>query len=69
MIVGVLVLLSLILMATTLFPHIDVTTLTETLFAALAIGLAIAVAYLARDRRRVPVALDLPARSQPPAGT
>ena len=60
-IVGVLVILSAILTVTTLFPHIDVTTLTETLFAALAIGLAIAVAYLARDRRRVPVALDLPA--------
>ena len=67
-IVGVLVILSAILTATTLFPHIDVTTLTEILFAALAIGLTVAAAYLARDRRMVPVALDLPAgarRRQP----
>jgi Mn2+/Fe2+ NRAMP family transporter len=60
-IVGVLVILSAILTATTLFPHIDVTTLTEILFAALAIGLAVAAACLARGRLRLPVALDLPA--------
>jgi Mn2+/Fe2+ NRAMP family transporter len=60
-IVGVLVILSAILTATTLFPRMDVTTLTESLFAALAIGLAIAAAYLARDRRRTTAPLDLPA--------
>jgi amino acid transporter len=60
-IVGVLVVLSAILTATTLFPHVDVTTLTEGLFAALAIGLAIAGAYVAMERRRAPVALELPA--------
>ena len=60
-IVGVLVILSAVLTATTLFPHIDVTLLTEILFAAIGVGLAAAAAYLARDRRRAPGQLDLPA--------
>jgi len=51
-IVGVLVILSAILTATVLFPQIDVTTLTELLFAALVLGLAAAGLYIARDRRR-----------------
>jgi hypothetical protein len=48
----VLLVLSAILTATTLFPDIDVTTLTGILFAALAVGLAAAGLYIARDRRR-----------------
>jgi hypothetical protein len=66
-IVGVLVILSAILTATTLFPHIDVTTLTEALFAALAVGLAGIAAFIAWGRRRTRGALDLPggARRRP----
>jgi len=62
-IVGVLVILSAILTVTTLFPQIDVTTLTEGLFAALVAGLAGAGAYIARDRRKAPVP-DAPAGSK-----
>lgn len=51
---------------TTLFPHIDVTTLTEILFAALAIGLGGAGMLAARGRRHVPAWLDLPAGARPP---
>jgi hypothetical protein len=43
-----------------LFPQIDVTTLTEGLFVALAVALAGAGAYLAPDRRKPPP-LDHPA--------
>jgi NRAMP (natural resistance-associated macrophage protein)-like metal ion transporter len=53
-IVGVLVVLSAILTATTLFPHIDVTLLTEALFGALAVGLGAAGVYVARGRRARP---------------
>jgi Mn2+/Fe2+ NRAMP family transporter len=60
-IVGVLVILSAILTATTLFPHIDVTTLTESLFDALAVGLAIAGVYIATGRKRgAPASLAAP---------
>jgi len=51
-IIGVLVILSAILTATVLFPSIDVTVLTEVLFAVLAVGLAAAAVYVARGRRR-----------------
>jgi hypothetical protein len=61
LIVGVLVILSAILTATTLFPHIDVTTLTEALFGALAIGLSVAAGSFALGRRNTPIRLDLPA--------
>jgi Mn2+/Fe2+ NRAMP family transporter len=65
-IVGVLVILSAILTATTLFPHIDVTTLTEALFAALAVGLAGIAAFIAWGRRRTsPVDLPAGARRRP----
>ena len=64
-IVGVLVVLSAILTATTLFPHIDVTTTTLVLFGALALGLAAAGVYVALGRRNAPVALDLPAGARP----
>jgi hypothetical protein len=57
-IVGVLVILSAILTATTLFPSVNVATLTEVLFVALAVGLATAGLYVARGRRRP---LTLPA--------
>jgi Mn2+/Fe2+ NRAMP family transporter len=50
-IVGVLVILSAILTATTLFPHVDVTLLTEALFGALALGLAAAGLYARRGRQ------------------
>jgi Mn2+/Fe2+ NRAMP family transporter len=49
-IVGVLVVLSAILTATVLFPHIDVTLLSEALFGVLACGLAGAGVYVARGR-------------------
>jgi Mn2+/Fe2+ NRAMP family transporter len=58
-IIGVLVILSSILTATTLFPRIDVTTLTEVLFGALAVGLAGIAIYLALGRRNVPVPVHL----------
>jgi NRAMP (natural resistance-associated macrophage protein)-like metal ion transporter len=64
-IVGVLVVLSAILTATTLFPHIDVTTTTLVLFGTLALGLAAAGVYVALGRRNAPVALDLPAGARP----
>jgi Mn2+/Fe2+ NRAMP family transporter len=64
-IVGVLVMLSAILTATTLFPHIDVTTTTLVLFGGLALGLAAAGGYVALGRRNAPVALDLPAGARP----
>jgi Mn2+/Fe2+ NRAMP family transporter len=60
-IVGVLVILSAILTVTTLFPHIDVSVLTEALFAGLVLGLAAGAAYVTVQRRRAPAALDLPA--------
>jgi len=66
-IVGVLVVLSAILTATTLFPHIDVAETTEVLFAALALALGGAAAYVAYGRRSAPVALDLPAGARPPS--
>ena len=66
-IVGVLVVLSAILTATTLFPHIDVATTTEVLFAALALVLAAAGAYVARGRRTAPAALDVPAGGRRPS--
>jgi hypothetical protein len=62
----VLVILSAILTATTLFPHIDVTTLTEALFAALAVALAGTGAYLTRERRKALGPLDLPAGARRP---
>ena len=49
-IVGVLVILSAILTATTLFPAVDVARLTEVLFGLLAGGLAAAGIYVARGR-------------------
>jgi NRAMP (natural resistance-associated macrophage protein)-like metal ion transporter len=49
-IVGVLVILSAILTATTLFPAVNVALLTEILFAALTVGLAGAGIYLRRGR-------------------
>jgi NRAMP (natural resistance-associated macrophage protein)-like metal ion transporter len=49
-IVGVLVILSAILTATTLFPTVNVTLLTEILFAVLVAGLAGAGIYLRRGR-------------------
>jgi NRAMP (natural resistance-associated macrophage protein)-like metal ion transporter len=52
LIVGVLVVLSAILTATTLFPQVDVTLLAELLFAALAVGLAAASIYTRMGRRR-----------------
>jgi Natural resistance-associated macrophage protein len=62
-IVGVLVILSAILTVTTLFPQIDVTVLTEILFAVLAAGLVLAAAYVARGRRRTPTEpVDVQAR-------
>jgi NRAMP (natural resistance-associated macrophage protein)-like metal ion transporter len=51
-IVGVLVVLSAILTATTLFPALDVTLLAEALLGALALGLAGAGVYTTRGRRR-----------------
>ncbi|HYB29631.1 MAG TPA: NRAMP family divalent metal transporter [Solirubrobacteraceae bacterium] len=60
-IIGVLVILSAVLTVTTLFPHVDVTALTEALFGALAAGLASAGLYIARGRRRDAGPLDLPA--------
>ncbi|MBV9417709.1 MAG: divalent metal cation transporter [Solirubrobacterales bacterium] len=65
-IVGVLVILSAILTATTLFPHIDVAALTESLFAAFAVALAGVGAYLARERHKAPWPLDLPAGTHRP---
>ena len=65
-IVGVLVILSAILTATVLFPNIDVTMLTEILFAALAFALGGAGAYLVRAHRTGPVPLDLPAGARRP---
>jgi Mn2+/Fe2+ NRAMP family transporter len=53
-IIGVLVILSAVLTITTLFPHIDVTTVTEILFAALAVVLAGAGIYVTRGRGRTP---------------
>jgi hypothetical protein len=53
LIIGVLVALSAILTATVLFPSIDVTSLAEGLFAALAVGLAASGLYVARDRRQL----------------
>ena len=50
-IVGVLVVLSAILTATTLFPHIDVTLLAEILFGSLLGGLAGAGVYIRAGRR------------------
>jgi len=50
-IVGVLVVLSAILTATTLFPHVDVRLLAEILFGALVAGLAVAGAYTRAGRR------------------
>jgi hypothetical protein len=55
-IVGVLVILSAILTATTLFPHVNVTLLTETLFGALAVGLAAAGVCAARGRKMLAAA-------------
>ena len=49
-IIGVLVILSAILTATTLFPSVDVPLLAEVLFGALVAGLAIAGLCLARGR-------------------
>jgi Mn2+/Fe2+ NRAMP family transporter len=51
-IVGVLVILSAILSATTLFPSINVALLTEVLFGLLAAGLAITGIYAAHSGRR-----------------
>jgi NRAMP (natural resistance-associated macrophage protein)-like metal ion transporter len=51
-IIGVLIVLSAILTATTLFPQVNVTLLTEILFAALAVGLACAGLFVARGRGR-----------------
>jgi NRAMP (natural resistance-associated macrophage protein)-like metal ion transporter len=65
-IVGVLVVLSAILTATTLFPHIDVKLLASVLFVWLAAGLLTTGVYVARGHRRVPVPLDLPAGARPP---
>ena len=48
---GVLVVLSAILTATTLFPRIDVRRLAEILFGALLAGLAVAGAYTRGGRR------------------
>ena len=67
LIVGVLVVLSAILTATTLFPHIDIATTTEVLFAALVLVLAVAGAYVAHGRRTAPVALDVPAGGRRPS--
>ena len=54
-IVSVLLVLSLILMTTTVFPHVDVTALFETLAALLAVVLAVAgLLYLRGLRRRPP---------------
>ena len=50
-----------------LFPHIDVATTTEVLFAALALVLAVAGAYVARGRRTAPAALDVPAGGRRPS--
>jgi Mn2+/Fe2+ NRAMP family transporter len=50
LIIGVLVVLSAILTATVLFPHVNVTLLTEVLFGALVAGLAGAGMYAARGR-------------------
>jgi Mn2+/Fe2+ NRAMP family transporter len=52
LIVGILVMLSLILMATTVFPHIDVTTLLLVLGILLAVALAGVAAASVRSRRR-----------------
>jgi len=68
-IVGVLVILSAILTATVLFPHIDVTLLTEVLFGALAAGLAASGAYIARGRifpLSVPAGGRMPRAPRPP---
>jgi NRAMP (natural resistance-associated macrophage protein)-like metal ion transporter len=54
LIVGVLIVLSAILTATTLFPSVDVTLLAKVLFGVLAVGLAAAGIYLARGRRERP---------------
>jgi uncharacterized membrane protein len=60
-IIGVLVILSAILTATTLFPNVNVAILTEVLFAALAIGLAATGIWVGRDRLRGRPPLDTPA--------
>jgi Mn2+/Fe2+ NRAMP family transporter len=64
LIVGVLVILSAILTATVLFPRIDVTALTEVLFAVLFIGLAVAGPYAARGK--VGRRLDIPRGARAP---
>jgi Mn2+/Fe2+ NRAMP family transporter len=51
LIVGVLVVLSAILTITTLFPHVDVTAMTEALFGLLALALGAGAARSAWDRR------------------
>jgi len=68
-IVGVLVMLSAILTATVLFPHIDVALLTVVQFGALAAGLAAGGVYLARGRifsLRVPAGGRMPRAPRPP---
>ncbi len=55
-IVGVLVVLSAILTATTLFPHVNVTLLAEVLFGTLAAALAGAGIWVVRGRRAMPLA-------------
>jgi len=65
-IVGVLVVLSAILTATTLFPHIDVKLLASVLFVGLAVGLLTTGVFVARDRRRAPGPLNLPAGARRP---
>jgi hypothetical protein len=55
-IIGVLVILSAILTATTLFPSVKVTLLAGILFGLLGIGLAGAVVYAGRGRTRAPAA-------------
>ncbi|MBV9606306.1 MAG: divalent metal cation transporter [Solirubrobacterales bacterium] len=67
-IVGVLVILSAILTATTLFPSLDVTTLSEVLFGALGLGLAAAGAYAWAGRRGPSGPLDRPAGFRAPPG-
>ena len=60
MIVAVLVLLSLILMATTVFPHINVTKLAAYLGVTLAVGLVAVGAYSLRPGRPAPVQPAIP---------
>jgi NRAMP (natural resistance-associated macrophage protein)-like metal ion transporter len=55
-IIGVLVILSAILTATTLFPAINVTLVTEVLFGVLAVGLLVAGIYASRGGNRAPAA-------------